>query len=71
MAGPGQELRIRVAASPTEGKANKALIAYLAGDLGVPRSFVSIVRGAGSRHKVVEIDGLTQEEALAKLHPLR
>jgi uncharacterized protein (TIGR00251 family) len=58
---------MRIAAPPREGKANAALIAFLADTLGVSRSRVSLVRGNASRHKVVEIDGLELDEALSRL----
>lgn len=51
-------LIVRVKEPPKEGKANKALIALLAGFYDVPRSSVSIVSGLGARKKVVEIKGL-------------
>jgi len=68
LAGDGS-LRVRVAAPATEGKANKELMAFLASRLGVAPSRLRLVRGAGSRHKVVEIEGLTRELALARLVP--
>jgi len=64
---PEGDLRVRVAAPPVEGKANRELLTFLARRLGVPPSHVSLLRGAGSRHKVVEVEGLTTEEALRRL----
>jgi uncharacterized protein len=55
-------LRVRIAARATEGKANTRLVQLLAKTLGVPSSNVTIARGAGSRQKVLEIEGLTSEE---------
>jgi uncharacterized protein (TIGR00251 family) len=49
------ELEVRVAAAPTDGAANAAVIALLAKALGVSRSEVSIASGAASRHKRVAI----------------
>lgn len=43
---------------PEGGRANKALVELLAGHFGVPKSEVRIVRGTGSRRKVVEVGGL-------------
>ncbi len=48
-------LRVRLAAPPLEGKANAALVEWLAGELGLPRRAVQLRRGAASRHKQVEI----------------
>lgn len=52
----GDALRVRVAAAPSEGKANAALVRFLADAFGVPQRHVSVVRGALGRHKVVRID---------------
>ena len=60
-------LRIRVVAPPEAGKANAAVLALLSEHLGVSRRQLSIVRGAASRDKVVEVEGLGQKELLARL----
>lgn len=52
-------LSIRVTAPPVDGKANEALIALVAKTLAIARSRVRLVAGATSRHKTIEIDGLT------------
>jgi uncharacterized protein len=52
---------VRVAAPAVEGKANTALCAFLARRLDVPKSHVVLTRGASSRHKVVRVEGLTQD----------
>jgi uncharacterized protein (TIGR00251 family) len=49
-------LKLRLVAPPVEGKANEALVAWLADQLGLPRRAVRVARGATSRRKVVEID---------------
>ncbi len=49
----GGALKLRVAAPPVEGKANDALVAFIADALGVPRRAVSVVKGASSREKRV------------------
>ncbi|HEY3021606.1 MAG TPA: DUF167 domain-containing protein [Solirubrobacteraceae bacterium] len=51
-------LVVRVAAPPVEGKANAAVCALLAERAGVPRSRVSVVRGAAARDKVVRVEGI-------------
>jgi uncharacterized protein (TIGR00251 family) len=51
-------LVVRVAAPPVDGKANAAVCAVLAERAGVPRSRVSVLRGAGSRDKVVRLEGV-------------
>jgi uncharacterized protein len=51
-------LMVRVTAPPVDGKANAALCALVARRAGVPKSAVSVVRGASSRDKVVRVDGI-------------
>lgn len=48
-------VKIRLTAPPVEGKANEALIAFLAEVIGVPRSKVEIVAGDTGRDKLVSI----------------
>ncbi|MFL6659722.1 MAG: DUF167 domain-containing protein [Massilia sp.] len=57
-------LKLKLQAQPIDGKANEALIKYLAKTLGVARSAVSITRGETSRKKTVEIvsSSLTPDE---------
>ena len=64
---PEGELRVRVAAPAREGKANKELLRFLAARLGLSPSRVRLVRGEGSRHKVVEVEGLTATELNERL----
>lgn len=52
----GERLKIRVQAPPVEGKANDRLVAFLAGQFGVPRRAVRIERGASARQKTVLIE---------------
>ena len=52
------EVRIYVTEVPEGGRANRAVIAALAGALGVPKSRVAIFRGRTSRDKVLEIAGV-------------
>lgn len=49
-------LRVRLAAPPVDGKANETLIAWLAGELGVPRRCVTLVRGQTARRKWLALD---------------
>jgi uncharacterized protein len=51
----GSALKIRLAAPPVEGRANEALIEFLAESFGVPRRNVTIVRGETGRAKTVRI----------------
>jgi uncharacterized protein len=51
-------LRVRLAAPPVDGAANKELIRILAKALNVPRSAVTIVSGETSRSKQVSVTGI-------------
>jgi uncharacterized protein (TIGR00251 family) len=48
-------LEVRVTAPPVDGKANEKLIELIAEYFGVPKRCVSIVRGAASKSKTVEV----------------
>jgi len=63
----GDALKVRVAAPPVDGKANRALVAFLAKALGVPKRSLSISAGAGGRSKRVRVEGLSPEEAGRRL----
>jgi uncharacterized protein len=65
----GDELRVRVAARAVEGRANREIIAFLAQHLDVSASRVTLLRGRTSRHKVIDIEGMTENEALYRLLP--
>ncbi|MFL5628409.1 MAG: DUF167 domain-containing protein [Ktedonobacteraceae bacterium] len=60
-------LKARITAPPVDGAANEALVALLAAQLGLPRRAITIVRGASSRQKTVEIVGMTLEDMQQKL----
>ena len=51
----GDALKIRLAAPPLDGKANKALQEFIATRLGLAKSSVRLISGMTSRRKVVEI----------------
>ena len=48
-------LRVRLAAPPIDGRANEALVAWLAKSMGVARRDVVVLRGESSRRKQVAI----------------
>jgi len=50
-------LKIRISAPPIQGKANKALIGFLAKELGVKKSEVEIVSGHTSKIKKIKVLG--------------
>jgi uncharacterized protein (TIGR00251 family) len=53
----GEALKIRLAAPPVEGKANEALLRFIAERFAVPLRNVELLRGAQSRHKMVKVTG--------------
>jgi uncharacterized protein len=58
----GDSWKVRVAAAPERGRANDAVCRLLADTLGLPRSGVTLVSGHTARDKVVELDGLGEDE---------
>ena len=63
----GDALKVKLTAPPVEGAANAALVEFLAEQLGVRKSAVSILSGDKSRHKMVRVAGVTREQAEAML----
>ena len=63
----GAKLKIYVTTAPEGGKANDAVVALLAKSLGIAKSHVRIVRGHKSRDKLLDIEGLTEDEVIARL----
>jgi uncharacterized protein (TIGR00251 family) len=59
----GEAIKVRLAALPVDGRANEALLAFVAQSAGVARRDVALVRGASSRQKVVLVTGLTVARA--------
>ena len=58
----GDLFKVKLTSPPVEGKANKALIAILAKELGIGKGRIEIISGERSRLKSVQISGLSQEE---------
>lgn len=58
----GEWLKIRIAASPVDGKANRALVEFLAQLLSVPKSCIEIKSGFASRRKIVQIKSCDPEK---------
>ena len=63
----GDALKVRLRAPPVEGKANRALAAFLADRLGVPARRVCILRGETGRRKSVFVSGLAAADVRRKL----
>jgi uncharacterized protein (TIGR00251 family) len=58
----GARIKIRLAAPATEGRANEALIEFLAEKFGVAKRDIRILSGVKSRDKRVLIEGITTQE---------
>jgi uncharacterized protein (TIGR00251 family) len=63
----GGALKVEVTAPPERGKANAAVVRLVSAQLGVGRSQVTVVSGAGSQNKVVEITGVSAAELAERL----
>jgi uncharacterized protein len=59
----GDALKIRLAAPPVDGKANAALVAFIAECLGVGKNAVTLKSGQTSRRKVVTVAGAPADAA--------
>lgn len=66
--GSSAKVKIAVQAPPIEGRANEALIAFLAETFSLPRSSVELVSGASSRSKVFLLRGATLAQANSTLN---
>ena len=66
-------LKLRLQAPPVEGKANLALIRYLASTLQVPRTAIQITHGELNKRKLVQVSGtdLTPEGVASLLLPVQ
>lgn len=60
-------LKVRVAAPSEDGRANVAVTGFLAESLGVARSSLEVVRGGGSRDKVVLVANVAPETIEARI----
>ena len=63
----GDALKVSLTAPPAEGRANDALIRFLAELLQLPRASVTIAAGQSSRNKVVRVSGLTAAQVGERL----
>jgi len=61
-------VKIKVAAPPEQGKANKMLTAFLAEQLGIRKNDIQIVSGQTSSIKQLKLEGVTQND-VEKLCP--
>ena len=60
-------VKLAVAAPPVEGQANDEIVKFLARALGVGRDAVRIASGDTGKRKIVEVRGVSADEAIAQL----
>lgn len=58
----GDMLKLRLTTPPVDGKANKAVIAYLAKLLHLPKSSITLKSGLQSRSKTIVLQGIEMHE---------
>lgn len=63
----GDALKVRVSAAPEKGKANAAVCALLAKQLGLPKRAITVVQGHGNAHKRLQINGIDAATLRARL----
>jgi uncharacterized protein (TIGR00251 family) len=63
----GEAVKVRVAAPPEGGQANREVTALLAARLGLALSQVTVISGQSSPAKVIGLVGITEKDALARL----
>jgi uncharacterized protein len=61
----GDRLKVAVSSPPADGRANAALLEYLAERLALPQSRLRLLSGASSREKRVAIDAALPASAVA------
>ena len=59
----GDALKIKLASPPIDGRANAALLKFIAAQFDIPLRQVKLIRGEKSRHKTIEIMGSTIDPA--------
>jgi uncharacterized protein (TIGR00251 family) len=63
----GEAWKVRVAATPEQGRANEAVLDLLSRELELPRRSLSIVSGHAARDKVVMLEGIDPAESERRL----
>ena len=63
----GDAIKVRVAAPPEGGKANREVVAILAERLGLPLAQVTVLSGQSPPAKVIGLVGVAENEAKARL----
>ena len=64
----GGMLKIKISSPPEKGRANKCLLEFLAKQIGVKKTDVSIISGQSSQVKSVQVLGISAQTLLEKLN---
>jgi hypothetical protein len=68
LVGPYRDgIKVKVTAPPVEGKANEALLRFLAREFGVSPSCIELIKGRHGREKTLKISGNIDPELLKKM----
>ena len=59
----GNRIKLRTSAPPEDGKANAAVLRFLAGRLGLPVRSLTLLRGHGAPEKTIAVRGLGADRA--------
>lgn len=62
-----EAIRVRVAAPPVEGKANRELERFLAKTLGLPKNAVAVIKGETGKLKKIFAAGIAPDGAMKKI----
>lgn len=63
----GGAVKVKLRAPAVEGKANAALVRFLAKEIKLPRHDIVLQRGHNSRDKLIRVNGLSQEDVWRRL----
>jgi uncharacterized protein (TIGR00251 family) len=63
----GDAIKVKVAASALDGRANQELVEFIAERLGIARREVTLASGEKSRDKVIAVKGFDEAEARKRL----
>ena len=63
----GEAVKIKLRAPPVDGRANEALVAFLAAQLDLPKRAITLERGVTQRQKLLRIEGLDLAAVRARL----
>ena len=61
--------RLKIAAAPVKGRANRELVSFLSEVLGIAKSRINIVSGRTARDKIIAITGLQKNDIVKRLLP--